>query len=379
MTYSEPVSAESQVAVESEAILTGFIAGACMAIVTAAIFAQTNPPLWGGWSVGAIAAAATAVAGLLVGITGYIRSFQLEGRQWRRQAARWKLIVDILTVGLVHAVLGAVVVATVFVLLQRSFEGLLVDGFAATGAVGITVGLASYWIYLSVVATTTRKLTTLLMMFVASATLMSMATAQDPAWWEYHFSQLGTFGDFSSSLFNIALIIAGFFVTTFSVYLHRDLATLVARGRLSYERAPALISGAFLVMGLLLAGVGVFPLTLSMLLHNICAAGMSLVFAVMLVSSPFVLRGMPRRFFVFCVASFALLIFAFLLFEPVGYYNLTAFELAAFAIIFGWISVLIRFADALAEAPSGRRGTMPRAASERPNDRHQKSRDRQEQ
>ena len=36
------------------------------------------------------------------------------------------------------------------------------------------------------------------------------------------------------------------------------------------------------------------------------------------------------------------------LFEPVGYWNLTAFELLAFSIIFGWISVFIRFIDAVA-------------------------------
>ena len=46
-----------------------------------------------------------------------------------------------------------------------------------------------------------------------------------------------------------------------------------------------------------------------------------------------------------------------LLFEPIAYYNLTAFELAAFSIIFGWISVFIRFVSALTVAePSGQDG-----------------------
>ena len=42
-----------------------------------------------------------------------------------------------------------------------------------------------------------------------------------------------------------------------------------------------------------------------------------------------------------------LLLGSALLFEPIAYYNLTAFELAAFSIIFGWISVFIRFVSAL--------------------------------
>ena len=45
-----------------------------------------------------------------------------------------------------------------------------------------------------------------------------------------------------------------------------------------------------------------------------------------------------------------MLIASFLLFSPVAYYNLTAFELIAFSIIFGWISVFIRFVNALAVA-----------------------------
>ena len=66
---------------------------------------------------------------------------------------------------------------------------------------------------------------------MASATLASMATAQDPQWWEYHFSQLGTADDFSSSLFNLALIIGGAFVTTFALYVDRDLTHPRSTGR----------------------------------------------------------------------------------------------------------------------------------------------------
>ena len=64
---------------------------------------------------------------------------------------------------------------------------------------------------------------------------------------------------------------------------------------------------------------------------------------------------MPRRFFVFCTGGIVLLLASALLFEPIAYYNLTAFELAAFSIIFGWISVFIRFVNALTvREPVGR-------------------------
>lgn len=366
-----PRVADTRVSIESEAVLAGAIAAVLFGGTAAIVFFGANPPLWGGISVGAAAAASVLVSGAVTAGAAYWRSRNLPGQEWRHELSPWKFSLDVAVVSVVHGVIAAILVVVTFLLLQRSFEGLVVDGFAATGAVALSCGLAGYWIFLSASAITTTRLSTLLVVFMAVSTLASMATAQDPAWWEYHFSQLGTFGDFSSTLFNLALIVAGAFVTTFAIYVDRDLRILVHRGVLARAWAPQVISIAFIVMGVMLAGVGVFPLTFSVLLHNLCAAGMSVAFALLLLGSPFVLRGMPRRFFVFCVGGFALLVGSFLLFEPIGYYNLTAFELAAFAIIFGWIAVFIRFVEALAAdvapaAPAPSSGATSRDAVEHP-------------
>ena len=165
----------------------------------------------------------------------------------------------------------------------------------------------------------------------------------------YYFSQLGTFGDRSSSLFNLTLIIAGVLVTTFALYLQRDLQVLVDRGVLVKKSAPRTVSIVFAVMGVMLACVGVFPLTVSVLLHNLSAMGMAVAFLALLFASPWILTGLPRRFFVVCAGFAVALIGGALLFEPVQYYNLTAFELVAFAIIFAWIAIFIRFISALAD------------------------------
>ena len=45
----------------------------------------------------------------------------------------------------------------------------------------------------------------------------------------------------------------------------------------------------------------------------------------------------------------AALIIGAVLFYPVQYWNLTAFELVAFAIIFAWIAIFIRYISALTE------------------------------
>ncbi|GGI45287.1 putative membrane protein [Agromyces flavus] len=344
-------SSGRRLAVETEAVVGGVFAASASGLVAAVTMSGQVWPLWGGWSVGAAAAIAVLVSGLVLGAIGYWRSRDLPGQEWRRGLRPWKFSLDVGTVSAVHAIIGGILAVVTFAMLQRSFEGLVVDGLTATGATAASAGLAGYWIFLSVSSITTNRLATLLVFFMASATLASMATAQDPQWWEYHFSQLGTAGDFSSGLFNLALIVAGAFVTTFALYVDRDLTTLVRQGVLVNAWAPRFVSVVFIVMGVMLAGVGLFPLTVSVALHNSCAIGMSLSFLVLLASSPWTLKGMPARFFWFCAGAGALVVGGALLFEPVGYYNLTAFELLAFATIFGWISVFIRFENALTDGP----------------------------
>lgn len=357
-----PPEPRTSVDVESEAFAVAVAVGLVSIVVGGLLFAGTNPPIWGGISLGVAAAGSILIAGVIVAYVGYWRSRSVDGQQWRLELKSWKFIVDATTVAFVHAVLAVLAAIAVFLLLQRSFQGLTLDAPFTTIALALVTALAAYWIYLSVSSITTPKMSSLLVLFMTFGTLTAMATSSDPAWWEYHFSQLGTFGDRSSSLFNLTLIIAGFFVTTFALYLQRDLQVLVDRRVLANPRAPRTVSVYFVVMGVMLACVGIFPLTVSVLLHNLSASGMAVTFLVLLFSSPWVLKGLPGRFFLVSGGFAVALIVGALLFEPIGYYNLTAFELVAFAIIFAWIAVFIRYISALTEQTAYRAaGAVPDA------------------
>ncbi|WP_164863693.1 DUF998 domain-containing protein [Agromyces sp. LHK192] len=342
----------SRLRMETDAVLAGTAAAAVCGVVAVLLFAGREVPLWGGFSVGAVAAIGAVASTVVVAYLGYWRARHRPGQEWRLAIRPWMFVLDATTVSLVHAALAGIFTASVFVVLQRSFDGLRVDVIIGTICVAAAAGASGYLSYLSVSDISTRKMATLLVSFMALATLASIAAVEDEYWWEYHFSQLGTAGDFSAWLFNATLIVAGFFVTTFTLYLHRDLAALVDAGLLEHRWAPRLMSTAFVVLGIMLAGVGLFPLHVNMAAHNGCASGMAAAFAIMVLGSPYILRGLPRRFFVFCYATFGVLIGGFLLFVPIGYYNLTAFELVAFTVIFSWITVFIRFVDALADAPA---------------------------
>lgn len=352
---AEPVltarsAARTVVGMESEALVVGLVVGGVGAVVGAVTFAGASPTIWGGWSIGLLAAIVVLVAGLASSYTGYWRARHLPGQEWRLPLAPWKFILDATNVAAVHALIAAIGTIAVFVLLSLSFRGVTLDGWVSAASVGAAAGLSSYWIYLSVSKIDTAKLSTLLVIFISVTTLTSMATASDPLWWEYHFSLLGTLGDTSANLFNISLIIAGLLVTTFSLYLARDMRALVELGVLRYRWSPRVISTAFVVMGFMLAGVGLFPLQVSMLLHNICAAGMAVAFFFLLLGCPFILRGMPWTFFAVTGLFFVAMVGSVILFAVTGYFNLTFFELVVFIIIFGWIATLIRFLGATVEA-----------------------------
>jgi hypothetical membrane protein len=334
------------VGMESEAIIVGGVAAGIGGVFGAIVFAGTNPPIWGGFSLGLAAAIAVLVLGVITSYVGYWRSRYIPGQEWRLTLKPWKFIVDATAVAGVHAIVAAITTIAIFILLQMSFQGLHVDGWTSTFGLAATTGLATYYIYLSVSRINTSKMAALLVVFMVVAVLTSMATAQDPLWWEYHFSQLGTFEDRSSGLFNITLIIAGGLVTTFALYLYRDIQVLVDKKILDKPWAPRAISVTFIVMGIFLACVGLFPVHTNPTMHNVTAIGMAIAFILLLSTSRWTLKGMSWTFFVVTFAFLAGVLISVYLFAVTHYFNLTAFELVVFAIIFGWISTFIRFISA---------------------------------
>lgn len=185
-------------------------------------------------------------------------------------------------------------------------------------------------------------MSSLLLAFVLIGTVTAMATAPDPRWWETHFSHLGTFWSFSGLMFNGTLAVGGLLVTSFAVYLGNDLRTLVWEGVLARESAPTTISRMFVAMGIMLAGVGLVPVNLNRPIHNLCAMGLGIMFIGLLAGGRRILEGMLRAYFVASWAFLAAMLVSILLYA-VGFFGLTAFEIVVFALVFGWITVFIRF------------------------------------
>lgn len=329
---------------ESEAIYAAFAAGVLGALYgfVVALVAPDLPIADDAGGFGLMAAIGAGIVAAAASGTGYWRARNRPGQEWRRSLSSWKFTVNTISVVIVHAALAFLATYAMFRLLSLGFIGLPIITFWAIVLMTVTLGLAAYIPYLSVSRMNTQRMSSLLMAFIVIGTLTSMLTTPDPEWWTVHFSQLGTFDDLSSFVFNGTLIAGGLLVTTFAVYIANDMESLLRAGILQNPRSPRTVSILFVIMGIMLACVGIFPVDFSLLLHNLSATGMAVMFLVLLIAGPKLLRGMPRTYFLSSWAFLAATVATVVLFV-VGYFSLTAFEIIVFALIFGWIAVFIRF------------------------------------
>ncbi|RLP76855.1 DUF998 domain-containing protein [Mycetocola tolaasinivorans] len=339
---ARPDAAASAVRTESRALyaaLTSAVVGGVLGLV----LGLTRPlPLVGEWSFGNLAAIAAGLLGAAAAATGYALARRSPGQEWRREVPSPLTIVSFSGVVIVHGLLASLTTLATFLLLGRGFIGLILDPFWSVLLMGTTTGLTAWIITLSVSRLTTVRMSSLLMAFVGLGTLTSMVTASDPDWWRTHFSHLGTFGDLSSLLFNGTLIVGGLMVTAFAIYVSNDMRPLVDAGQLRSRTSPRTVARLFIVMGVMLAGVGIVPVHVSLLIHNVCASGMAVAFGALLISGPRVLAGMPRAYFVASWLFLAAMLVSVALFA-MGFFGLTAFEILVFAMVFGWMAVFIRF------------------------------------
>lgn len=340
----EDVAPAHTLRAESESIYAAFAAGVAGAIfgLIVSMISPDIPLADQTGAFGLLAASASAVVAASAGGVGYWRSRSRPGQEWRRTLAPWKFTVNTVSVVIVHAALSFLATYAGYRLLGLGFIGLPVITFWAIVLMTVTLGLTAYIVYLSVSRMTTQRMSSLLMAFIAIGTLTAMITTPDPEWWKVHFSQLGTFDDLSSWVFNGTLIAGGLLVTTFAVYIANDMEALVRQRVLTYARSPRVVSTLFVVMGIMLACVGVFPVDVNLWLHNLSASGMALMFLALLIAGPKLLRGMPRTYFLSAWAFLAATVASVALFVAT-YFSLTAFEIIVFALIFGWIAVFIRF------------------------------------
>ena len=326
---------------ESSALVVGAAAFVVGTVVALFAFWGRDLAISGRGSLGDFAAIGSAIAAA----AGFVIGGGLRRRSRRRRDAavlaaddgarlHW---FDIAVIAIAHAILALLGWVTLAALMSASFEGAVVYTPSAVALAGVAIALTAYASYLSAVNLTAMLLSVILALFAAVGTLTSMLSATDPLWWEKNLSTLGMGGGFSARAFNITLIIAGLILTAIARYA----TSLLPDDTRSRSRGRTLTRIGLALIGVLLACVGFFPLDENVDLHNMSASGMAIVYVALVLSLGWLVDSMPRLFVVLgyvYVGVIAVLAACFI----TGYYNLTAVELVAAALIFSWVILFLR-------------------------------------
>lgn len=180
-----------------------------------------------------------------------------------------------------------------------------------------------------------RVLAALVMGMLAVGVSLSILTTPDHTWWQLHFSELGTFHDFSGRVFNGTLVSAGALIVAFGVRVHRDLKALQA---VRTVRGSRILIALIMSVGVNLGAVGCVPVNTNTFVHDRAASGIMASFLAILVMTIVRRRHVPARLLratLLVLTSLGTMIGVFI----AGLVNLAALELVGFSLIFAWIGV----------------------------------------
>jgi uncharacterized membrane protein YciS (DUF1049 family) len=295
----------------------------------------------------------------------------------------WRRYLGLLALAVAHSAIAFMATWAGFRIFQQAFINLTVDSFAGALATSVVGGLAAYATYQSGARMNSYLLSNLLATYLAAGVLMSMVTTTNSHWWEINFSALGARDSGVAWTFNLTLVTAGIVITMLAEYVTRDIQALAAyradlraagrplgdgplADRAGSDRQSSVrrvhtrpVLTCIVLIGVFLAGTGLIPVDVNLLVHNTLATSMSGAYVLLVVCLP---RWIPGTSRTFQATGFAMLggaVLAVLLWFPLGYYNMTAMELFVAGIILGWLILLIRNVAAALE--DARRDALGRA------------------
>ncbi|MEN2736322.1 hypothetical protein ABCS02_00900 [Microbacterium sp. X-17] len=325
--------------VESLALGAGGLAFVAVCLIAFFVFAGHNLSISGAGSVGQFAAIACCAVTLVVYGGGRVATWSIpwyrRPKEHRSRIGAAIEVFDSLAIAVAHAVVVLLLWTVLSDVLSRSFQDAQVFAIPATLLVGTAAAVTGYYVFLAAANMNPLLLSAVLAVFLVVGALTSMLTASNPHWWKQNLSVLGITDDWSSATFNITVIVGGILVTAIARYA-TDSGTdrRPSRGELQ-------VRTALVIVGAMLACVGLFPVNHFFLLHNTAATGMAVVFCVLAVGIRWAMPHLPRTFYVLGWVFIGVIALVTLFFA-VGYYNLTAVELVAAVLIFSWIIVFLR-------------------------------------
>ncbi len=329
---------------ESHAIYVAFVAAA-LGFIVAYLTLGDESSLFGRNSVGFRAAIIVALASFVI-FTIVRRNYyqqnteELTKHRTRLQQVGWAA--EQLSLAFVYSITGFLFTLAIFFVINSSFVDLQLDRLSSALLVALFVALSGYVQYLLAKSLDAVQLSSMLGVFLVSGILTSMMTANDPHWWELHFSALGAGSGVSGYAFNGTLILAGLAIAAVAGFVGNDFAKIQTKHPEFQGVRTRLIRVFMVLLGLFLACVGLFVYDVHPTIHDSAAGGMAVMFVALSAGLPWIAPAFSRAFFTLSYAMMLAILFGYWLLAGIGYISLTMFELTCAAVIFGWIIVFIR-------------------------------------
>jgi hypothetical membrane protein len=313
-------------------------------------FAGQPVALSGAKSVGVTAGIVAGLAAIVAFASGYVRFSVATHGKPTSTAGKWRTGLDAVALTVTVAVVVVLLVGTGFAVLQQALRDFMLDASTAAVVVAVVGSIAGYTVASVAPGMSTRTIANLLAAFLVSGGLASALSAQDAHWWQRNFSALGRGDGFSSYTFNLTIVFAGLVIVTLTHHLARDIRARSGEALLVRIRVLRIW---LILVGVLLAGVGVVSVDEAEVVHTVFAITMFVAFAGLVVVSPLLVPWLPRSFRIvsaLVVAAFGLVV---VLMWPVGYFNLTAMELIGLVLLLAWLMLFVRAVAAAVDDEAG--------------------------
>jgi hypothetical protein len=306
-------------------------------------------PLFGANSVGKVAAAVGAISAILSFPAAYVPSISGEDGWHRRHTphlSRTKRAFDTFGLAVCHGAIILLVILTVFTLMQSVFGDVKFDVLAGSICVGVASSISAYFSYLSGANVSSTSLANVFVVFLVSGGVASMLAATDSRWFDMNLSALGITDGFAGFTFNVTVALSGVIIIVLADYLVNDVDTVFKRRPHYRPWRTRVIRWSFLGLGISLVIVGLIPVNQSLIVHNIAANALTIIFLFLLIFNRLIVPGFPAMFYIADWILVASLAVAAVLYYPVQYFNLTSYEMLTGSLIFCWIVIFVRNSSA---------------------------------
>lgn len=264
-----------------------------------------------------------------------------------------RMIIATIALAFAHAAIGFLLVIAIVTVLVHETPGLIASPLMIIGITAALAGVTTYVVYIQSVRMEIDSLAGLLMIFIISGSVASMATAGDTNWWQHHLSALGAGQTLSSYTFNLTMVVGGVIVALLADMIADMFSSIQKVSKHEQVIRSNIIRLAFFIAGLGMIGVGFITIAENRLIHDISANMMSVSMGVVVVLLPWLVPIISRTFTIFSYLMLITVVGAYALSLQYGL-GVLAFELVAGAALFAWMILFVRQIRAIYHDKVGR-------------------------